>query len=136
MMTREADYAIRTMVCLAAGPEAGAISSAALARRARIPYRFLRKIVGKLAAAGLIETQRGRQGGIRMLESPSRISVLRIVTTVDPKGTRINACTSSGGCLRRLECPTYPPLRRLQERLDRGLAKLTLDKFVGGRSVK
>ena len=80
--------------------------------------------------------QRGRQGGIRLLESPSRISVLRIVTTVDPKGTRINACTSSGGCLRRLECPTYPPLRRLQERLDRGLAKLTLDKFVGGRSVK
>jgi DNA-binding IscR family transcriptional regulator len=67
MITKETDYALRTALYLARQYEKadGVSSTAIMAVAMAIPYRFLRKIVGKLVAAGLLVSQRGKGGGVQ-----------------------------------------------------------------------
>ena len=61
-ITREADYGIVLMTCLARA-DGQPRSAAALARQRRLPLPMVSKILKALARAGLLNSQRVAQGG-------------------------------------------------------------------------
>lgn len=72
------DYAIRASLELAAGgPDA--LSSERIADAQRIPVRFLQAILADLAAARLVTSQRGREGGYRLARPPAEISIADVM---------------------------------------------------------
>jgi len=122
MITREADYALRVVLCLAQIPEGQSLSTATLAEDMFIPYRFLKKIVRKLCDAGLVGSVRGKSGGIHLLESQAKISVHDILAVFDPKSLLFNSCYGSDSCCpRKDDCTVHrmmdPVQRLLNERL-------------------
>ena len=74
MITREADYALRVVLSLADIPKGQSFSTAALAEQMNIPYRFLRRILRKFCVSGLVGSVRGKEGGVYLLEKPSKIA--------------------------------------------------------------
>ncbi len=58
-ITREADYASRTMLEVASQPDGRATTTAEVSRRRLVPRPFVRQIVRRLVAAGLLHTSRG-----------------------------------------------------------------------------
>ncbi|MBU0976386.1 MAG: Rrf2 family transcriptional regulator [Patescibacteria group bacterium] len=48
-----------------------------------IPQEFLEKIVALLSNAGLVESQKGASGGLRLIKDPARISIAEIVREID-----------------------------------------------------
>jgi len=78
-----ADYAV-VMMAAAARHAAGArLSATILAAETGVPLPTAQKLAGKLAAAGLLETQRGATGGFMLAKSCETITLADIVEAVE-----------------------------------------------------
>ena len=73
------EYALRTVVDLAARVQEGLCRSADIARRQNIPAKFLEQILLVLKGAGIVESRRGARGGYCLALPASRITVASIV---------------------------------------------------------
>lgn len=77
---KDADYAVRTLLYLAATENANYISATALAKEIGLPLNFLRRICSLLIRAGYLDSREGAGGGVRLLRDPKKINVLEIMT--------------------------------------------------------
>jgi Rrf2 family protein len=81
-ISAKADYAVRAAVELAIAGDVS-LSADAVARAQDIPVFFLKKIFNDMRLAGLVNTQRGRDGGHRLARPPSEISVADILRAME-----------------------------------------------------
>ncbi|MBU6260656.1 MAG: Rrf2 family transcriptional regulator, partial [Burkholderiales bacterium] len=98
------DYTLRVLMYCAARPQER-VTIGEIAERHGISKNHLMKVVNDLGRQGLIETTRGRGGGLRLLADPARVRVgdvvracetdFRLVECFDPG---VNACTLTAGC--------------------------------------
>jgi Rrf2 family iron-responsive transcriptional regulator len=74
-LTRQSSYAIRTLIyCAVNAPELSRVAD--IAKAHAISELFLFKLIKPLVENGLIETVRGRHGGIRLGRPASEITLL------------------------------------------------------------
>ncbi len=74
MLSQKTRYAIRAMQDLADHYGAGPIQLADIAARQKIPAKFLTVILSELTRSGLVESQRGRDGGYWLAIPPVDIT--------------------------------------------------------------
>ncbi len=92
MLSQTAEYALRAMVSLARSGATGVARTAQdIAGEARVPLDYLSKILNSLGRAGLVHAQRGRNGGFQATRPMTQITVLEVVSAVDPV-RRIHSC--------------------------------------------
>ncbi len=101
-ITRQTEYAIRTILELAKAPKGELVPTKIISQHQDIPELFLKKTIQLLANAGLIITQRGMQGGVRLAVPASEITVADIISAVEGSPA-INVCLSGA-----YECPNKP----------------------------
>jgi Rrf2 family transcriptional regulator, iron-sulfur cluster assembly transcription factor len=85
MLSKSWGYAVRAMVRMAethSDPK-HRWSSDELAEAAGLPPSFLAKVMQQLTAAGLVESVRGRGGGIRLARNPSAIRLYDIALSTE-----------------------------------------------------
>ena len=137
MITREADYGIRAVLYLAAKQDNGRsprISTRQLAEEMDVPYRFLRNITRKLVDAGLVTSQRGKGGGLRLALPREKLSLLDVLLVMDRDGVRLNECMAGDfDCPRMGICPVHKRLADIQDGLNCELASVTFDQLVADR---
>jgi len=56
-----------------------ALTAAEIARRRRVPGRFLARLLGELAREGLVATSRGPRGGVRLAAKPESVPMASLV---------------------------------------------------------
>ena len=133
MITREADYAMRVALFLARARRQGRprAACAAVAEAMDVPYRFLRKIVKRMVAAGLIVSARGKGGGLRLARPPQRVSLLDIIEAMGPANVQLSRCVlRPETCGRSGYCRVHRALRAVQKGVDQRLAALKLDTLA------
>lgn len=116
------DYTLRVLMYCAARPQQ-LVTISELAERHGVSRNHLMKIVTDLGRQGVLETTRGRGGGLRLLKDPSKVRIgdvvrasetdFRLVECFDP-GT--NQCTLTPSC--RLKGLFYAALRAYFKELD------------------
>ncbi len=62
-----------------------------MAEATHVPAQYLRKVLNRLRDAGIITTQRGTGGGIRLALDPQELTILQVLNAVDPI-ERIHRC--------------------------------------------
>ncbi|MCL2701448.1 MAG: Rrf2 family transcriptional regulator [Phycisphaerae bacterium] len=132
MITREVDYAIRTVLALAKrDANATAAATADLAKEADIPFRFLRRIVRKLVEGGILTSQRGNGGGVKLTRGADAISLLSVIHAVDSRSTKLNLCTiSTANCPRSGRCRVHQELFALQTLLQSKLEQIAINQLL------
>jgi Rrf2 family nitric oxide-sensitive transcriptional repressor len=98
------DYTLRVLMYCAAHPQT-LVTIGELAEHHGLSKNHLMKVVNDLARQGLLETTRGRGGGLRLLKPPEAIRIgdlvrasetdFRLVECFDP---RTNVCTLTPSC--------------------------------------
>lgn len=78
---KSSEYAIRCLVAMARG--GGLHSARALADDLGIPYKYLGRLMARLAGAGLVESVQGKAGGYRIARSAAEIRLADIVEVVE-----------------------------------------------------
>ncbi|WP_217169023.1 Rrf2 family transcriptional regulator [Streptomyces sp. AC512_CC834] len=81
-ISAKADYATRALLELAREP-ARPLTCEAIASSQRIPFRFLKSVVGELRRAGLVRSQRGCEGGYWLGRPAEEITLLDVSRVVD-----------------------------------------------------
>jgi Rrf2 family protein len=106
-ITQQADYAVRAILDLALRPSGERASCEEIARRQNIPVAFLTKICARLAAEGLVQSQRGVNGGVWLARPAHEITLLQVVEAIDGPIT-FNRCNRRPSeCVRSRTCPVH-----------------------------
>lgn len=79
---KSSEYAIRCLVAMAHG-SVDLHSAKTLATSLGIPYKFLGRLMGRLTAAGMVESVQGKAGGYRIARPLDEIRVADIVDIVE-----------------------------------------------------
>jgi|SRR6516165_2802827 Rrf2 family nitric oxide-sensitive transcriptional repressor len=103
-LTLHSDLAFRTLLFLAAAGENGG-TIPKIAGAYAISENHLRKVVHELVRIGLVESIRGRSGGLRLRRPPSEISIGAVVRLTEPDfalveclGNEPDRCVITGHC--------------------------------------
>lgn len=67
----------------AAAPAGELVSGDRIARAQGLPVKYLENILGELRRARLVESQRGQEGGYRLADAASAITLADIIRAVD-----------------------------------------------------
>lgn len=81
-VSAKVDYALRACAELAAAGE-GPIKGERLAQAQEIPLKFLENILLDLKHAGLVQSQRGAEGGYWLSQPPEEISLADVIRAVE-----------------------------------------------------
>ena len=101
-LTKHTDYGLRVLFYLALESKSR-VSTEEIAAVFDIPRNHLSKIVAKLAGNGILESARGKGGGIRLRRAPEDICVGDVVRLLEGETSIVN-------CNRPL-CPVLPACR-------------------------
>lgn len=96
-LTQKSKYAVRALMELALDECGSPMGVYEVARRQRIPERFLEQIFGDLRRSGILESRRGAHGGFCFAVPPEEITVLDVVESLDGE-VRPARCSAGGTC--------------------------------------
>jgi Rrf2 family protein len=82
-VSAKADYAVRAAIELAAADAGAPVKKSAIVAAQKIPPKFLENILAELRHAGLVESQRGSDGGYWLAKSAAEISVADVMRAVE-----------------------------------------------------
>jgi Rrf2 family protein len=104
MLSQTAEYALRTVLYLAARQEDGLSHVGDIAEELGIPRNYLSKTLHILARAGVLHSSRGKHGGFRLARPAEALTLAEVVAPFHgPTGARIcllgrTACSDSDPC--------------------------------------
>ncbi|MCZ7644245.1 MAG: Rrf2 family transcriptional regulator [Planctomycetota bacterium] len=101
------EYALRAMAHLAKRPDKEYALARAIGKELDIPPNYLSKVLQSLARAGLLESQRGRNGGFRMARTPKQISLYDILSAVEPMNRYETCILGRKVCRDEDACPIH-----------------------------
>jgi Rrf2 family protein len=96
-LTQKSKYAVRALMELALDDCGSPLGVCEVARRQRIPEKFLEQIFGELRRADILTSRRGAHGGFYFAVPPEEITVLDIVEILDGE-VRPARCSAGGTC--------------------------------------
>lgn len=86
-LTKRGEYALRTLIRLGSAEKRGVevVSVSTLAEQEKLPYKFLENILAELRHAGIVESRRGKLGGVMLAKPMKSIRLGDIVRLIDGK---------------------------------------------------
>lgn len=129
LVTRETDYAVRTVLYLAKNRNRMA-SVTEVAHAMHIPKSFLAKLLQRLVRSHILTSSRGVNGGFQLVQKPSEITLLSIMEAVQgPAG--INVCAiDSKLCKLSSTCAVHPVWVEIRKEVEKRLKRETIGKLI------
>ena len=104
-----ADYAVVLMTAAARRPAGARLSATELAQDTGVPLPTAQKLMGQLAARGLLSSVRGAGGGFALAKSATAISLADIVEAVEgPIALTMCSDSSNHECILDAHCRVKP----------------------------
>jgi Rrf2 family protein len=129
-IARQTDYAARLVLHLS-GLDIGASSSIAeISGQRRLPVPFVRRMVARLVAAGILRTARGSGGGVSLGRPAAEISLGDLVDAMEGP-IALNECVHEpGACPFGRRCPVQKAWTEVSRALSRHLASIRFDRLA------
>ena len=134
-ITSASDYAIRTMMCLAANK--GVVSASQISDNMGIPKTYLTKVLKRLRDGNFIRAQTGVNGGYVMTRSPEDINCLELLLAIEGN-IAICACIEDKELCNRSAtdfCPMHKLCADLQQTIENKLIAMTVAKLISSNTI-
>lgn len=130
MLTQTAQYALRTVLRLAADGERQTVEQ--LAAALDVPRNYLSKTLHQLARAGVVESTRGKHGGFTLGRAPARITLREVVAPFQELGQR-TCLLGRTTCSDRNACAAHGHWKAVSEQVAAFFAQTTVAELLGPR---
>ncbi len=127
MLSKTAEYALRTVACLAREADR-AESAERLAKITKVPRRYLNKVLQDLVRAGLVHSRPGPGGGYVLARSADSVTILDVVNAVSPL-ERIRHCPL-GLVSHTSLCPLHHELDKAYAATEAGFAGISIAQVL------
>jgi Rrf2 family protein len=130
MLSQRTRYAIRALLHLADRYGEGPVQLTEIAAAQNIPAKFLTVILSEMSRAGLVDTQRGKDGGYWLARPPAEISygdVIRLTRgslALVPCASRLNH-KHCDHCVTQEECRIHHVMLQVRDETARILDTVT-----------
>lgn len=127
MFSQTAEYALRATVYLAS-QDGKPRTTQEIAAATKVKMAYLSKVMQSLGRKGLVQSQRGLHGGFTLSRPADELTVLDIITAVDPI-QRIKSCPL--GIKDHIHlCPLHRRLDQAMKLVEDALQKSTLAELL------
>lgn len=79
MLTRTSEYALRALIHLAQHEDDWPLTGRCIAEQAKIPRKYLSKVLGDLVRVGVLESSPGRTGGFRLRRAAKKTALMDVL---------------------------------------------------------
>jgi Rrf2 family protein len=132
------EYALHALIDLAAQPPGEPVKIADIARRQKIPQKFLELILASLKQGGFVESRRGAEGGYLLARPPDSLTIGDVLRFVE--GPRGRLGTAKARARQGSPSGSENPFSEMWDRVDRAVSeildKTTLADILRGWSEK
>jgi Rrf2 family protein len=128
-ISRDTDYAIRALVYMnrtAKKTKRKVFIVQEIVKKHKLPERFLRRILQKLAKKGVLRSYKGKEGGFSFLKLPSDINLTDIITVFQGKIDLTNCFLKGKVCPEVKRCLVRKKLKEIGRMVDRELKSITI----------
>jgi Rrf2 family protein len=138
-LSKRGEYGLRALLLLAREPGRD-VRLGDIARREKIPSRFLEQIFLDLRGAGILRGRRGRVGGYRLARPARKITLGEIVRLLNGPLAPIRCVSRSAyepcSCPSENECRLRAVMLEVRNAISRILDRTTLAELVGDAPVR
>lgn len=124
-------YGLRASLYLAANQNGEYISIREMSDKLDISFHFLTKTLQQLTAAGLLESQKGPKGGVRLTKKGSKISLFEIVEAIDGRELFTECALGLPGCGTEKPCPLHDKWAETRDNIRDMLQETNLLELAG-----
>jgi Rrf2 family protein len=130
-ISRETDYAARVLLHLALQEPGARTTAQQIAQQRLIPRALVRRVVTRLAAANMIVTTRGSDGGIRLARPAGEISLLQVVEAMEGPMVLNQCVVEPGICPLVPSCNVHVAWMHARDVIRTHLQGITFDQLAG-----
>ena len=131
-----ADYAVVLMTAAARRPAAARLSATELSAETGVPLPTAQKLMGQLAASGLLSSVRGAGGGFALARPAADISLADIVEAVEgPIALTMCSDSNNHDCILDAHCRVKPHIGVVGRAVRGALGAVTLTALCGPASA-
>ncbi|WP_059103130.1 Rrf2 family transcriptional regulator [Shouchella shacheensis] len=124
-LTSYTDYSLRTLLYVGSLPEEKRAQVKDIANAYHLSLNHLQKIVHDLGKKELLETVRGRNGGMKLAKSPEEINIGELIRMLEDLEL-VECFSKDGGCLISGSCRLQSVLYEAREAFLQVLDRYTL----------
>lgn len=113
--------------------ENNCVTAREIALNYNLPYELVSKILQKLTKFKVVNSVQGAKGGYRLSKTPSDISLIDIISAVEPNYYITNCMkqnSSEEDCEHFNCCKIRDPLIKIQIEIDKLFRNMTITEFI------
>ena len=129
-ITAKSRYALRILLDIAVSGDAAPRPISEIAASQSISEKFISRIAVPLRRAGLLATERGVRGGLRLARFADQITLLDILEAMEGPFGLLRCLAHPGVCRRQGKCAAECTWRRVNEAFAETLRKTRLSDVV------
>lgn len=126
-ISKKTQYGLRALIFLAKNKDK-VFSLSEISQKEKIPKDFLEKILSLLSRAKILKTKKGKRGGYFFSLEPTKISLLKIIETLEGKLGFVECLQSC--CSLSPRCKAKKFWRKFQLSVKKTLSSLTLKDLI------
>ncbi|WP_131684969.1 Rrf2 family transcriptional regulator [Pseudarthrobacter sp. YALA5] len=130
-----ADVSLRAMMVLAAAPDGNLLTTQSIANAVGTPYNHVSKAMARLRELGMIDVERGRNGGSRLSAVGHTATVGQLLRLLNTRADPADCHTLNGECPLINECRLRGALARAREAFYRELDPLVIAELPSFRQM-
>ena len=130
LASRASEYGMQALVYLQENAQDGYVSVKHIATQRGISPSFLSKVVKQLVEKGLLSSQKGPGGGVRLGRPAKDIRLIDVVEAIDGLGFENRCAIGYPGCGENVPCPIHDRWGPIREEIGRMLSERSLDSLV------
>jgi Rrf2 family cysteine metabolism transcriptional repressor len=129
LLTKETDYAIRTLIELARKRE-NYLSARDIAKAQNMPYQYIRKILQVLIKENLVISREGGRGGFILKVRPDKIKVSDVIKLFQGNIQLMECMFRENVCSYRPTCILRKNIQRIEQMVIKEFGNITVSGLL------
>lgn len=129
IFSKKCELGLQAALYLALQPEELVISAKEISEKLKIPKEFVSKVLQSLTSSGIINSQKGKNGGFLLGKKPAEIYLIDIVKAIDGLEIFNNCVLGFPDCCPDKPCPVHNEWGKIRDEAFDMLSKYTLEEL-------
>ncbi|PEN11359.1 Rrf2 family transcriptional regulator [Longibacter salinarum] len=130
LLSKGCEHGLRSMLYLSLRENGEYVSIREIGDALDISSTFLTKVFQELNDAGLVDSRRGRYGGVTLAREPDGITLYQIVAAVDGESLFTECVLGLPGCGKEKPCPLHREWARQRDQLELMFRRMTMKEMA------
>lgn len=132
-LSKKSEYALMAVKYIALQNGRNCITAREIADKYSLPYELVSKVLQQLTKYNVVNSIQGARGGYRLSKIPADISIIEIISAVEPN-YQITNCMKENSSIKDCEyfncCMIRNPLIKIQSEIENLLKNMTVTEII------